>query len=86
MGYAILKKKQAASTTPKQVKYATVERFVEYADALAGCGGHNTLEELLADARKQWAEFLEFEEGKLTDEIVAAAAPQLEYYFKDENA
>ena len=25
---------------------------------------------------------VEFEEGKLTDEIVAAAAPQLEHFFK----
>ena len=31
------------------------------------------------------AEFVEYEEGKLTDEIVTAAATQLEHYFKKEN-
>ncbi len=84
MGYAVIKKKQE-STTPKQVQYATVERFVEYAEALVDSGDYKNLEEFLADAKKQWAEYVEFEEGKLTDEIEAAAAPLLEHFFKKEN-
>lgn len=86
MGYAIIKNKQKTSSGPKQVQYAKVERFVEYAEELVGCGEYKNLEEFLADAKKQWADFLEFEEGKLTDEIVAAAATQLEHYFKKENS
>ena len=85
MGYAVIKNKQASTPTPKLVQYATVERFVEYAEALVGCHDYKNLEEFLADATKQWAEYVEFEEGKLTDEIVAAAAPQLEHFFKKEN-
>ena len=86
MGYAIIRNKQKPTPAPEQVQYATVERFVEYAEALVGCDNYNNLEEFLANAKKQWAEFLEFEEGKLTDEIVAAAAPQLEHFFKKENS
>lgn len=74
-----------SNPTPNQVKYATVERFVDYAEELVGCGDYKNLEEFLADARKQWAEYVEYEEGKLTDEIVAAATTQLEHYFKKEN-
>ena len=85
MGYAVIKKKQTSTSTPKQVQYATVKRFVEYAEALAGCHDYKNLEEFLADAKEQWAEFVEFEEGKLTDEIVTAAAPQLEHFFKKKN-
>ena len=50
-----------------------------------GCNDYKSLEELLADAKKQWAEYVEHVEGKLTDEIVAAAATQLGHYFKKEN-
>ena len=85
MGYAVIKNKQTSNSTPKQVKYATVERFVDYAEELVGCGDYKNLEEFLADAKKQWAEYVEYEEGELTDEIVAAAATQLEHYFKKEN-
>lgn len=85
MGYAIIKNKQKTSTpTPELPQYTTVERFVEYAEAMVG-GDYKNLEELLADAKKNWAEFVEYEEGKLTDEIVAAAIPLLEHYFKKEN-
>lgn len=80
MGFAIIKNKK--TSTPKQEQYATVERFVEYAEALFDGGDYKNLEEFLADAKEQWAEFVEYEEGKLTDEIVAAAAPQLEHFFK----
>ncbi len=83
MGYAVIKNKQTSA--PKQVQYATVERFVEYAEALIGCDEYKNLEEFLTVAKEQWAEFVEYEEGKLTDEIVAAAATQLEHYFKKEN-
>ena len=86
MGYAIIKNKQTSTPAPEQVQYATVERFVEYAEALVGCGNYKNLEEFLANAKKQWAEFLEYEEGKLTDEIVAAAALHLEHFFKKENS
>ena len=85
MGFAVIKNKQASTPTPKLVQYATVERFVEYAEALVDGGDYKNLKEFLADATKQWAEYVEFEEGKLTDEIVAAAAPQLEHFFKKEN-
>ena len=85
MGYAVLKNKQKTTSAPKPVQYASIERFVDYAEELVGCGEYKTLEELLADAKKNWAEFVEYEEGKLTDEIVAAAAPQLEHFFKKEN-
>ena len=85
MGYAVIKKKQTSTTTPEQIQYATVERFVEYAEALINCHDYKNLEEFLADAKEQWAEFVEFEEGKLTDEIVTAAVPQLEHFFKKEN-
>ena len=85
MGYAVIKKKQTSTSTPKLVQYATVERFVEYAEALAGCHDYKNLEEFLDDAKEQWAEFVEAEEGILTDEIVAAAAPQLEHFFKNKN-
>ena len=85
MGYAVIKNKQASTPTPKQVQYSTVERFVEYAEALVGCDEYKNLEEFLNDARKQWTEYVEFEEGKLTDEIVAAAASQLKHFFKKEN-
>ena len=85
MGYAVIKNKQKTTSAPKPVQYASVERFVDYAEELVGCGEYKTLEEFLADAKKQWAEYLEPEEGKLTDEIVAAAAPQLEHFFKKEN-
>ena len=81
MGHAIIKNKQKPTPAPEQVQYATVDRFVEYAETMVD-RGYKNLEELLADAKKQWAEYLEFEEGKLTDEIVAAAAPQLEHFFK----
>lgn len=80
MGYAILNKNP--SRRPMQVKYASVERFVEYAQELAGCGDYSNLEEFLNDAKEQWAQFVESEEGVLTDEIVAAAAPQLEQCIK----
>ena len=85
MGYAVIKKKQTSTTTPEQIQYATVERFVEYAEALINCHDYKNLEEFLDDAKEQWAEFVESEEGKLTDEIVTAAAPQLEHFFKKEN-
>ena len=85
MGYAIIKNKQTSSPTPELPQYTTVERFIEYAEALVGCHDYKSLEEFLADAKKQWAEYLEAEEGKLTDEIVAAAATQLEHNFKKEN-
>lgn len=85
MGFAIIKNKQTSTPAPKQVQYATVERFVDYAEELVGCGEYKTLEEFLADAKKQWAEYLEAEEGKVTDEIMVAAATQLEHYFKKEN-
>jgi hypothetical protein len=84
MGYAIIKNKQTSAPTPELPQYTTVERFVEYAKAMAG-SNYKNLEELLADAKKNWAEFVEYEEGKLTDEIVAAASTQLEYFFKKEN-
>lgn len=84
MGYAIIKNKQTSTPAPELPQYTTVERFVEYAEAMA-CGDYKNLEELLADAKKNWAEFVEFEEGKLTEEIVAAAAPQLEHFFTKEN-
>ena len=85
MGYAVIRNKQTSTPTPEQVKYATVELFVEYADAMLGCNDYKSLEELLADAKKQWAEYVEHVEGKLTDEIVAAAATQLGHYFKKES-
>ena len=85
MGYAIIKNKQTSTPAPKQVQYATVERFVEYAEALINCDEYKNLEEFLADAKKNWAKFVEYEEGKLTDEIVTAAATQLEHFFKKEN-
>ena len=85
MGYAVIKNKQTPTPTPKQIQYATVERFVEYAEALVDCHDYKSLEEFLADAKKNWAEFVEYEEGKLTNEIVAAAATQLEHFFKKEN-
>ena len=85
MGYAIIKNKQTSSPTPELPQYTTVERFIEYAEALVGCHDYKSLEEFLADAKKNWAGFLEYEEGKLTDEIVAAAATQLEHNFKKEN-
>lgn len=84
MGYAIIKNKQTPTPTPEQPQYTTVERFAEYTEAMVN-GDYKNLEEFLADAKKQWAEYLEPEEGKLTDEIVAAAATQLEHYFKKEN-
>ena len=84
MGYAIIKNKQTSAPTPELPQYTTVERFVEYAEALVG-SNYKNLEELLADAKKQWAEYVEHVEGKLTDEIVAAAATQLGHYFKKEN-
>lgn len=84
MGYAIIKNKQTSTHTPELPQYTTVERFVEYAEAMVG-SNYKSLEEFLADAKKNWAEFLEYEEGKLTDEIVAAAATQLEHNFKKEN-
>ena len=84
MGYAIIKNKQTSTPAPELPQYTTVERFVEYAEAMA-CGDYKNLEELLADAKKNWAEFVEYEEGKLTDEIVTAAATQLEHFFKKEN-
>lgn len=84
MGHAIIKKKQSSTPAKEQVQYATVERFADYAEELIGCGDYKNLKELLADAKKQWTEYVEFEEGKLTDEIVAAAAPQLEHFFKKE--
>ena len=84
MGFASIKNKQASTPAPKQIQYATVERFVEYAETLVD-RDYKNLEELLVDAKKHWVEFLEFAEGKLTDEIVAAAAPQLEHFFKKEN-
>ena len=85
MGYAVIKNKQKTTSAPKPVQYASIERFVDYAEELVGCGEYKTLEELLADAKKNWAEFVEYEEGKLTDEIVAEAATQLEHFFKKEN-
>lgn len=85
MGYAVIRNKQTSTSTPKQVQYATVKRFVEYAEALVGCHDYKNLEEFLADAKEQWAEFVEAEEGKLTDEIMTAAVPQLEHFFKKEN-
>jgi hypothetical protein len=85
MGYAIIKNKQKPTPAPEQVQYATAERFVEFAETLVDGGNYKNLEEFLANAKKQWTEFLEFEEGKLTDEIVAAAAPKLEHFFKKEN-
>lgn len=85
MGYAIIKNKQTSAPTPELPQYTTVERFVEYAEALIGCDEYKNLEELLADAKKNWAEFVEYEEGKLTDEIVTAAATQLEHFIKKEN-
>ncbi len=85
MGYAVIKNKQISTPTQELPQYTTVERFVEYAEALVGCHDYKSLEEFLADAKKNWAEFVEYEEGKLTDEIVAAAATQLEHYFKKEN-
>lgn len=84
MGYAIIKNKQTPTPTPELPQYTTVERFAEYAEAMVD-GDYKNLEELLADAKKNWAEYLEYEEGKLTDEIVAAATTQLEHYFKKEN-
>ena len=84
MGYAIIKNKQTSAPTPELPQYTTVERFVEYAEAMVG-SNYKNLEELLADAKKNWAEFVEYEEGKLTDEIVTAAATQLEHFFKKEN-
>jgi hypothetical protein len=84
MGYAVIKNKQTSTPTPKQIQYATVERFVEFAETLVS-DDYKNLEEFLADAKKQWAEFVEFEEGKLTDETMAAAAPLLEHFFKNEN-
>lgn len=86
MGYAIIKDKQKPTPAPEQVQYATVERFVEYAETLVDNGDYKNLEEFLADAKKQWAEYVEYEEGKLTDEIAAAAIPHLEHFFKKENA
>ena len=85
MGYAVIKNKQTCTPTPEPPQNTTVERFVEYAEAPVGCHAYKSLEEFLADAKNQWAEYLEAEEGKLTDEIVAAAATQLEHYFKKEN-
>ena len=85
MGYAIIKNKQTSAPTPELPQYTTVERFVEYAEALIGCDEYKNLEEFLTVAKEQWAEFVEFEEGKLTDEIVTAAATQLEHFFKKEN-
>ena len=85
MGYVIIKNKQKPTPAPKQVQYATVERFVEYAETMVS-DEYKDLEELLEIAKKSWAECLEAEEGKLTDEIVAAAATKLEHYFKKENS
>lgn len=84
MGYVVIKNKQTSIPTPKLPHYTTTERFVEYAEALFN-DDYKSLEEFLADAKEQWAEFLEFEEGKLTDEIVAAAATRLEHFFKRKN-
>lgn len=84
MGYAIIKNKQKPTPAPKQIQYATVERFVEYAETIVS-DEYEDLEESLEIAKKSWAEYLEAEEGKLTDEIVAAAATQFEHYFKKEN-
>ena len=81
MGFVILNKNP--SHEPKQVKYASVERFVEYAQALVGCEDYSNIEEFLKDAKEQWAEFIEYEEGVLTDEVVAAATPQLERCLKE---
>lgn len=66
-----------------QVKYASVERFVDYAQELAWGGDYSNFEEFLNDAREQWMQYVAVEEGVLTDEIVAAAAPQLEQYLKE---
>ena len=85
MGYAIIKNKQTSAPTPELPQYTTVERFVEYAEALIGCDEYKNLEDFLTVAKEQWAEFVEYEEGKLTDEIVTAAATQLEHFFKKEN-
>ena len=81
MGYVILNKNP--SREPKQVKYASAERFIEYAQELAWCGDYLNIEEFLKDAKEQWAEFIEYEEGVLTDEAVAAATPQLEQCLKE---
>ena len=86
MGHAVIKNKQKLTPAPEQVKYATVERFVEYAETLVDSDDYKNLEEFLVDAKKQWAEYVEYEEGKLTDEIVAAATPHLEHFFKKENS
>ena len=83
MGFAVIKNKQPS--TPKQEQHATAERFVEYAETLIDGSDYKNLEKFLADAKEQWAEFVEFEEGKLTEEIVAAAAPLLEHFFTKEN-
>lgn len=66
-----------------QVKYASVERFVDYAQELAWGGDYSNFEEFLNDAREQWMQYVAVEEGVLTDEIVTAAAPQLEQYLKE---
>jgi len=84
MGYVVFKNKQTSTPTPKPPQYTTVERFVEYAEAMFN-DDYKNLEEFLADAKEQWVEFLEFEEGKLTDEILAAAATRLEHFFKRKN-
>ena len=62
MGYAIIKNKQTSTHTPELPQYTTVERFVEYAEAMVG-SNYKNLEEFLADAKKNWAEFVEYEEG-----------------------
>ena len=56
MGYAIIKNKQKPTPAPKQVQYATVERFVEYAETMVS-DEYEDLEELLEIAKKSWAEY-----------------------------
>lgn len=52
MGYAVIKNKQTSTPTQELPQYTTVERFVEYAEALVGCHDYKSLEEFLADAKK----------------------------------